>query len=39
MKRAMLDRYMYDFLVNYDTIDTSNIWNIHIYLMIKHYMI
>ena len=35
MKKAGLNGYVYDFPVNYNIIDTSNIINIHKYLMKK----
>ena len=31
-----LNGYVYEFSVDYDIIDTSNVINIHRYLMIKH---
>ena len=36
MKKAGLNGYVYEFSVDYDIIDTSNIINIHKYLMKKH---
>ena len=35
-KKARLNGYVYEFYVDYDVIDTSNVINIHIYLMKKH---
>lgn len=34
-----MNGHMYDFSVSYDTIDTSNITDIHKYLMTKHNML
>ena len=36
MKKTGLNRYVYDFSVDYDIIDTSNIIDIHKYLRNKH---
>ena len=36
MKKTGLNGYVYDFTVDYNTIDTSNIINIDEYLMKKH---
>ena len=36
MKKTGLNRYVYDFSVDYDIIDTSNIIGIHKYLRNKH---
>ena len=36
MKQTELNRYVYDFNVDYNIIDTSNIIDIHKYLMKKH---
>ena len=36
MKKTGLNGYIYDFSVDYNTIDTSNIIDIHKYLMKKH---
>ena len=36
MKKPGLNGYMYDFSVDYRTFDTSNIIDIHKYLMKKH---
>ena len=36
MKKTGLNGYVYEFFVDYDIIDTSNIINIHKYLMRKH---
>ena len=36
MRRAGLNKCVYDFPVDYNIIDTSNIINIHKYLMKKH---
>ena len=36
MKKTGSNEYVYDFSVDYDIIDTSNIINIHKYSMIKH---
>ena len=36
MKKTGLNGYFYDFSVNYNAIDTSNIVDIHKYLMKKH---
>ena len=35
-KKTGLNGYVYDFPVDYDIIDTSNIINIHKYLMKRH---
>ena len=35
MKKTGSNEYVYDFSVDYDIIDTSNIINIHKYSMIK----
>ena len=35
MKKTGLNRYIYDFSVDYNTIDNSNIIDIHKYLMKK----
>ena len=35
-KKTELNGYVYDFSVDYNFIDTSNIINIHKYLMKKH---
>ena len=39
MKKTGLNGYMHDFSVDYNSIETSDIWNIHIYSMKKHEMI
>ena len=39
MKKAGLNGYVYDFSVDYNTIDVTNISNIHMYLTNKHGMI
>ena len=31
IKKTGLDGYMHDFSVDYNSIETRNIWNIHIY--------
>ena len=36
MKKTRLNGYVYEFSLGYNTIDTSNIINIHKYLMKKH---
>ena len=36
IKKSALNGYVYDFSVDYDIIDTSNIIDIHKYLMKKH---
>ena len=36
MKQTGLNRYMYDFLVDYGSVDVDNILNIHKYLMNKN---
>ena len=36
MKKKGLNGYVYDFIVDYNIIDTSNTINIHEYLMKKH---
>ena len=36
MKKAGLNEYVYEFSVDYNIIDTSNIVEIHKYLMKKH---
>ena len=36
MRKTRLNGYVYDFSVNYNTIDISNIIDIHKYLMKKH---
>ena len=36
MKKTGLNGYVYDFTVDYNNIDTSNIVNIHTYLMKQH---
>ena len=36
MKKTGLNGHVYDFRVDYNIIDTSNIINIHKYLMKKH---
>ena len=36
IKKTGLNGYVYDFCVDYNIIDTSNIINIHKYLMKKH---
>ena len=36
MKKTGINRYVYDFSVDYNIIDTSNIINIHKNLMKKH---
>ena len=38
MKKIGLNGYVYDFSVDYNIIDTSNIIDIHKYLMKKHYI-
>ena len=38
MKKAGLNGCVYNFSVDYKTFDTSNIVNIHKYLMKKHYI-
>ena len=38
MKKAGLNGYVYEFSVDYNIIDTSNIINIHKYLMKKNYI-
>ena len=38
-KKTGLNGYMHDFSVDYNSIETSDIWNIHIYSMKKHDMI
>ena len=38
MKKTGLNGYVYEFSVGYNIIDTSNIINIHKYLMKKHDM-
>ena len=38
MKKTGLNEYVYEFSVGYNIIDTSNIINIHKYLMKKHDM-
>lgn len=37
MKKAELYGYFYDFLVDYDSIDVSNIFDIHKYLTKRRY--
>ena len=36
MKKTGINRYVYEFSVDYNIVDTSNIINIHKYLMKKH---
>ena len=36
MKKTGLNGYVYDFGVDFNSVDTSNIINIHKYLMKKH---
>ena len=36
MKKTGLNRYIYDFFVDYNVIDTSNTIDIHKYLMKTH---
>ena len=36
MKKTRLNGYVYEFSLGYNTIDTSNVINIHKYLMKKH---
>ena len=36
MKNTGLYRYAYDFSVDYDSIDVTDILNIHKYLMVKN---
>ena len=36
MKKTGLNRLVYNFSLNYDTVDTSNIVGIHRYLIKKH---
>ena len=36
MKKTRLDRYIYDFSVDYDSIDADYIFNIHKYVRKKH---
>ena len=36
MKKTGINRYVYDFSVDYNIVDTSNIINIHKNLMKKH---
>ena len=39
MKRTRFTGYVYDFSVDYDAIDVSDIKNIHKYLMEKNYIV
>ena len=39
MKKTGLNGYVHDFSVDYNSIETSDIWNIHIYSMKNHDMI
>ena len=36
IKKIGLDRYVYDFSVDYDSIDVNDILNIHKYLLVKN---
>ena len=36
MKKTRSNGHVYSFSVDYNTVDISNIWDIHIYLMKNH---